>query len=1014
VSNTGSAAVMPEGAYWAVSDETIGSITADGVFTSGLEAGTVDVQIKTADGTVVGKKTINVVAPDKLVFTKDILNAIYGEPTKLPLEASYKGNLVLFKSSDIIAAGNVIGAITSEGDVITALESSGVRALRITAALASDDAVNAVIKANFYKPGESSFDFDNVTYGDREFAWLRELSNSETFDGSTFYTVDTSEGHTLKYTFAIDMTEIQIPEKLNDIIYMLPGADTGATAWDFLLQLAERVSVLSEVRITAQFDPDLEIDISELTVVNEYFYLRDAQLDDNNKLTIICGWVDQTASINPATANPMCILNGIVGTPKADAGDTVAIVNSGNISYNIFLRASSLYSFACSPTNQEKFGLIPFDNPDVIINGGTEKGASFGSVYATFNDNISLVRTDRNGWYNFDSQLYYYVDNKPIAAGIHLLPSFEDPSVKLYYEFTDNGALVSSHTGFIGSGDNLKYALLGVPQTGWITVNEADGSEAFYYFSPTTYNAVNGEQIVDNGFKALFVDYKCVRGELIENANGLRYRFGGAWQRNQWIEYEGKYYYFHNNYYALNANSEEHKFWIRNIKGDDAQEYHIFDENCVWRNDMTGIYYDDGGLCFIRNGVRVAEAGIVYLGGNYYYFMSNTRPVISGSYWPTEKLANGLVPGNKQYFFDEYGRMTNVPATAAGVPDGNEGKNGVYTEADGTLGYYIHGAKRFNMGLVELTDDVYIYVDRYGALAVGECEVTKTNGLLTAGTYTFDENGRYTPAPDIPDEPDEPDVPVDPDNKNGIIEENGVLYYYIDGVLAEGAGLVEVEEGVLIYVRADGRLALGLYWPTVTNDLLPLGKYDFGDNGKYTIIGNEWGEEDDGGDVDTPTEPEVPDTTPKNGIVEEDGVYYYYIDGVKAYCYGLLEIEDGVYIYVRSNGQLATGSYWPTNMIEAYLPKGLYDFGEDGRYIAEDSESDTLKNGIVEEDGVLRYYVDGRVAYGAGLIEIEKNVYIYVRSNGVLATGKYWPTNSNGLLSPGVYNFGTDGKYVKG
>ena len=166
--------------------------------------------------------------------------------------------------------------------------------------------------------------------------------------------------------------------------------------------------------------------------------------------------------------------------------------------------------------------------------------------------------------------------------------------------------------------------------------------------------------------------------------------------------------------------------------------------------------------------------------------------------------------------------------------------------------------------------------------------------------------------------------------------------------------------------------------------------------------------------MDTPTEPEVPDTTPKNGIVEEDGVYYYYIDGVKAYCYGLLEIEDGVYIYIRSNGQLATGSYWPTNMIEAYLPKGLYDFGEDGRYIAEDSESDTLKNGIVEEDGVLRYYVDGRVAYGAGLIEIEKNVYIYVRSNGVLATGKYWPTNSNGLLSPGVYNFGTDGKYVKG
>ena len=35
--------------------------------------------------------------------------------------------------------------------------------------------------------------------------------------------------------------------------------------------------------------------------------------------------------------------------------------------------------------------------------------------------------------------------------------------------------------------------------------------------------------------------------------------------------------------------------------------------------------------------------------------------------------------------------------------------------------------------------------------------------------------------------------------------------------------------------------------------------------------------------------------------------------------------------------------------------------------------------------------------------------YIYVRSNGKLAIGKYWPTNHNGLLPQGIYDFGDDG-----
>ena len=67
------------------------------------------------------------------------------------------------------------------------------------------------------------------------------------------------------------------------------------------------------------------------------------------------------------------------------------------------------------------------------------------------------------------------------------------------------------------------------------------------------------------------------------------------------------------------------------------------------------------------------------------------------------------------------------------------------------------------------------------------------------------------------------------------------------------------------------------------------------------------------------------------------------------------------------------------------------------------------KDGIVEENGKLYYYEDGIKQIGTGLIEIETGKYIYVKTNGELATGLYWPTNTNGIDIEGMFDFGTDG-----
>ena len=143
----------------------------------------------------------------------------------------------------------------------------------------------------------------------------------------------------------------------------------------------------------------------------------------------------------------------------------------------------------------------------------------------------------------------------------------------------------------------------------------------------------------------------------------------------------------------------------------------------------------------------------------------------------------------------------------------------------------------------------------------------------------------------------------------------------------------------------------------------------------------------------------IGDGSPLNGIV--DG--YYYVDGHIAYGAGLIEI-DGIYYYVRSNGQIVTDcQYWITNVNDTGYEPGLYEFDSDGWMYEIYVETFT---GI--KDG--KFYIEDAVAYNAGLMKYNGG-YIYVRSNGEIATGKYWITNHNGLLPEGFYDFGENGVY---
>ena len=157
--------------------------------------------------------------------------------------------------------------------------------------------------------------------------------------------------------------------------------------------------------------------------------------------------------------------------------------------------------------------------------------------------------------------------------------------------------------------------------------------------------------------------------------------------------------------------------------------------------------------------------------------------------------------------------------------------------------------------------------------------------------------------------------------KNGIVSEDGKLWWYVDGVKTYG-GLMLID-GEYYYARSSGEILTNTkYWITKTNGLLPEANYIFDAEGKITNAPAIEPEQ-----PETPVEPEVPAV--KNGIVSEDGKLWWYVDGVKTY--GGLMLIDGEYYYARSSGEILTNTkYWITKTNDL-LPEANYTFGADGK-----------------------------------------------------------------------------------
>ena len=362
----------------------------------------------------------------------------------------------------------------------------------------------------------------------------------------------------------------------------------------------------------------------------------------------------------------------------------------------------------------------------------------------------------------------------------------------------------------------------------------------------------------------------------------------------------------------------------------------------------------------------------------------------NGSVLGTDTILKGSVPQytgedpkkneNKHYSYEFKGWDKELAAvsedTVYTAQFTSVGKNGLCQEDNGT--YWLENGRHVrDKGLTQVKDanghNLYYYFDVDGkavknVLPDGGKDfwipAEKTNGLLPEWGYYFDENGV---------------IPHDEQFQNGIVEEGGVKYYYIDGIRVH-MGMFKLD-GSFYYAKSDGALIVNrtYYCERMSDSGLPEGTYSFDADGKL-----------------------------KNGIVAENDSLYYYRDGVRYYA-GLIEI-DGSYYYVRTSGEVVHGrNYWITKT-NGLMGERSYQFAEDGRMIDPEIK-DTGKDGIVQENDSLYYYRDG-VRYYAGLIEIDGSYY-YVRTNGEVVHGRsYWITKTNGLMGERSYQFAEDGKMI--
>ena len=405
------------------------------------------------------------------------------------------------------------------------------------------------------------------------------------------------------------------------------------------------------------------------------------------------------------------------------------------------------------------------------------------------------------------------------------------------------GDVATLGTGVVEMNGDLYYAVNGKLVQGWQDMGTYEGDDYVNGGAPYTMYGYVGDDYklcvnttaTISGITYEFDENGVTMGAWTTNSVGTRYSVGPAFIKRSWVTLDGSQYYFDENTYMytgiraipVNRNNIKEGYRVYSFADDGKLLDDMLDVNGLVTSPVDGMF-------FVENGKSV-YGGLMLIDGDYYYARTTGQVLTNVTYWITK--TNDLLPADN-YTFGADGKMIDPPVVEPETPvepeepEVPEVKNGIVSE-DGKLWWYVDGVKTY--GGLMLIDGDYYYARSSGEILTNVTYwITKTNDLLPAANYIFDAEGKITNAPAV--EPEEPETPVEPEEpevKNGIVSEDGKLWWYVDGVKTYG-GLMLID-GDYYYARTSGEILTNVtYWITKTNDLLPAANYIFDAEGKIT------------------------------------------------------------------------------------------------------------------------------------------------------------------------------------
>ncbi len=993
---------IPATATWTLSDDTFGTISADGTFTSNGKAGDVDVQMVVGE-TVIGSKTIHVTNPSTLSLSATSTVLPYSTADKvrtitLPVVAKIGEADVYFDSNifDITLSDATAGSL--KGFEFTATTDESVTGVTVSAKYLPTGAV-LTYTIEFGKGSEILWSFDNNIDGwlgnDKVNEWLTnagvaaedQLKNlisagqiSDDVYTSTFYATNDNGGKVHNGTGALGMQIDRTQCDYNNWTYAL------------LFNVNEQI-VLRDVA-----------NGKKATALGMWIYIpEDFHTDRNNasvaiQLTVYAGDSAETAkgdqihfqykgkNINGLTEDDIPENRWIYTTANISYKNYVALMEPTGTSY----REPSFLRMYIKPSEAAKYSIYIDDITLDYSSAVDDREAPVISdvTYCVTDTNIALDgNTINSNVISFNANVADFVKNN--AEGL------DYTSAKVYIDGiavtgvkASNGTMSVENVTLSNGAHKVTFVI--ADKLG----NMAQVTKSFTVASDVAAPAIifaghNDKKIVPEYDSVYYLDLIAADIAKISGVTTeIELHTSSTWELDHMILAEGFSASYTYNEISKIATITITKTGTNKLTGE--QTIASLPVR-VWSWDSytgtTGpvvdveakvvsghITYADGKTGSFSGDIKVATKVDGNKSTNAWHKHDTELTILNQD-------ATCTIPGySNRTYCETCGSVVDWGTTISALEhdyvlgaddqfvcsvcdDVLVYSNGIFT-ASGKTYYAIAG--KLMTGWQEY-ENAWYYFDsatRYAATGVAV-----VNGL----TYTFDDNGALI--------------------KGAWVDDNGKLKYsYGPAFYAKGWQTIEGET-YFFGTMVDGGYAYTGTRRVISNPNYPNGEsfwYEFADDGRLIR--------------------KIDDTT----FIIDGGYTYYLINGVFQKT-GLTKVGDKYYYFSTTNGKMAVNvtRYVAYDCIHESASKfvaGTYTFTADGSMQVEEA-----KNGII--DGY--YYIDG-VMQKTGLTKVGDKYYYFSTTNGKMAKDitRYVAYDciheSASSFAAGTYTFTADGSmYIK-